>query len=451
MEIVKKNILSILCGVVILLALVALFWPLGGMREDFEKSLAERKATHAKLATLLSKDRTLPVVDLESTDPVPLEQLPGPKVIEAGEQVTKQVSAQAAQMQAVAVEMNRHALLVPRSLPNPTDRQRFDFRDTYRRVIRNVLPTEVLRATMPPTEEDIKAAEDKLWETEFEPRILYKLVKGDDGEEIREPLNQEQIQEDFERAIVNLPEQIRQQRASQFLMYMAEDAILTSEAMEDGSRSPSPAEIWYAQVALWVQDDVCRAIARINSTAKTLVDAPVKQLVVLNVPADETQYVLSTPPMAAMSGSDAEVAPPPDPQGPITLDFTRSPTGRVCNPLYDVVHFTFEVNIDPRMIPPFLQELSRTKVELAPDGSIAGREPCTFITVNRTDLATVDKVAALQEGFAFGDAPVVKLTLECEAIFLRAWTVQYMPPDVKRLLGVEPPADDGTTEQVTLR
>ena len=49
MDIVKKNILSIICGVVILLAIVSLFWPIGGMIESAQKRADERKDLYTKL------------------------------------------------------------------------------------------------------------------------------------------------------------------------------------------------------------------------------------------------------------------------------------------------------------------------------------------------------------------------------------------------------------------
>jgi len=39
MEIVKKNILSVICGVIALIALIALFWPIGGMYSDDQVKL----------------------------------------------------------------------------------------------------------------------------------------------------------------------------------------------------------------------------------------------------------------------------------------------------------------------------------------------------------------------------------------------------------------------------
>jgi hypothetical protein len=36
----------------------------------------------------------------------------------------------------------------------------------------------------------------------------------------------------------------------------------------------------------------------------------------------------------------------------------------------------------------------------------------------------------------YGDRPVVQLKLRCEALLLREWTRKYMPPAIKKALGI---------------
>ena len=49
---------------------------------------------------------------------------------------------------------------------------------------------------------------------------------------------------------------------------------------------------------------------------------------------------------------------------------------------------------------------------------------------------SVDSAERLGEGLVYGDAPVANLQLECEALFMRSWTVPLMPPAVKQSLGI---------------
>ncbi len=57
MEIVKKNILSIICGVIALLAVVALFWPISGMYADAQTVLDGRKKAFTDIVSLKQSPR----------------------------------------------------------------------------------------------------------------------------------------------------------------------------------------------------------------------------------------------------------------------------------------------------------------------------------------------------------------------------------------------------------
>jgi hypothetical protein len=447
MEIVKKNILSIICGVVILLAVAALFWPISGIVAGAQAQADERQQEYEKLASKQKQSRKLPVVSLDSNAPTTsLDQFPGPKVIEVGQNATKAMAEQSAGVLATAVAMNEHTLLVPKSLPTPTDRHKFDFRTAYRKRIRDEVPV-ILHATLPPTDKDLDEAEKKLWEEKFVPKIVWKTEKdpaNPNAPEIRTALNEATITAQYNDEAAKLPEKIRTERAEQFHMYIDDGALSVSEPVIGEGPTPSVEQMWWAQNALWVEEDVCRAIARLNSIAKNTLDSPVKRLVTLTIDAvGPTQYVLAAPSTAAPTPD--QPAPVVDPNAPIEKKFDRSPTGRVSNGLYDVVQFTVEMNVDARMITMLLAELSREKFFNAPAKQ---GEPTAFITVNKFDMASVNKTEAMQAGFVYGEAPIVKVSLQCEALLLRKWTTPYMPTEVKKILGIETakPAE-GTTAQ----
>jgi len=447
MEIVKKNILSIICGVVILLAIVALFWPISGIVAGAQAQANERQQELEKLTNLQKKQRKLPVVTLDPNAPTTsLDQFPGPKVIEAGQSATKAMAEQSAAVLAAATAMNEHTLLVPKSLPTPLDRQKFDFRTAYRKRVKEEISSQILHATLPPSDKDLDEAEKKLWEEKYVPKLVWKTEKDPvTGVEVRTALNEATITAQYNDEATKLPEKIRKDRAEQFQMYVDDGAISVSEPVIGEGPTPSAEQIWYAQSALWLEEDVCRAIARLNSIAKNTLDSPVKRLVTLTVDATgPAQYVLATP--AAVAATDAPAPRPADPNAPIEKKFDRSPTGRVSNSLYDVLTFTLEVNVDARMITPLLAELSREKFFNAPPKQ---GEPTAFITVNKFDLASVNKTEALQQGFVYGEAPIVKVSLQCEALVLRKWTTPYMPTEVKKVLGIETakPAEGGATAQ----
>ena len=60
-------------------------------------------------------------------------------------------------------------------------------------------------------------------------------------------------------------------------------------------------------------------------------------------------------------------------------------------------------------------------------------------TVTNPYTQSADRYHAMEQiGFFYGKAPVVTLDMACEAIFLREWSVRFMPPAVKTALGVPP-------------
>jgi hypothetical protein len=71
-----------------------------------------------------------------------------------------------------------------------------------------------------------------------------------------------------------------------------------------------------------------------------------------------------------------------------------------------------------------------------------------FITVLGVDAIGVDReVASRVAGYLYGDDPVVRLVVTCEAVFFRDWTTPLMPDIIKRLPGVAilPPLTPGAS------
>src|ERR1700721_782743 len=62
MDVVKKNLLSIIFGVIALLAVAALFYPIGGMYEEMQKTLTTEGSSYNEVTGLLNKKRQLPVM-----------------------------------------------------------------------------------------------------------------------------------------------------------------------------------------------------------------------------------------------------------------------------------------------------------------------------------------------------------------------------------------------------
>jgi hypothetical protein len=413
MEIVKKNILSIISGVIALLALIAWFWPIGGMFATAQTTLNEKTALYSGINSIRNKSRHWPVNGYENDPPIPLKRFPNEQIIKEGENVKKAVHDQADKMLRVTVygdpqlniEGNVHATLLPDVFPDPHER-RFNFQTAYLEMVEKTFKKN-LEAVVPPNDDEIRSRAEKLWKEEYEDKVV--TLSG-------VPQNRAKLEQEWHDAAVKLPEQMRAEAATKHKLYVDANAIPTSKSLTLTQSQPLKNEdLWYAQNMIWVQQDVFDAVIRINSKAANVTESPVKQLIKFEMPDDATQYI-QAPSAAATAGAPAAATP----ESLSGKAYTRSPTGRVCNPLYDVIQFSLQINVDARMVPMIISEMERGKL----------------ITIYQADAATVDAQSAVDDGYIYGPAPVITLTLKGEELFMRAWTIKMMPEGVKTALGI---------------
>jgi hypothetical protein len=207
---------------------------------------------------------------------------------------------------------------------------------------------------------------------------------------------------------------MRRKVAESSLVYVSPDTFDLNPKIAGAGR-PDADSIWWAQVGLWIQQDVAAAILATNKNAKNVIDAPVKHLVQFRmVQGFQTGGAV---PAAAADPATADATP-----------VTKNPlfvTGRASNALYDVIHFNLVVNMEAAHVPTFIRELSRNR----------------FMSVTQLSLHTPQPVNPNEAsaGYIYGDAPIVTATMTCEALFLRQWTVPLMPKSIKLQLGIPEP------------
>jgi hypothetical protein len=285
------------------------------------------------------------------------------------------------------------------------------------------LRNDVLQGGTPPTEAEITDAKAVMKTTVFDPQVYS--MNGT-------PANQEEVTEKYNAAALKLPDQMRYEVATKHKMYVASDAFAINPAMISTSQ-PNTTDIWYSQMTLWIQQDVARALKEANANATNVLDAPVKHLWKLTIPSGSAAGA-GTPfgpgiytDAAAAGAAAAPVAPTPV-EGSDILPLTKVPTvsvtGRASNPMYDVVQFTLVIDVDASQIPAVLAALSRNQL----------------MDVMSLTATSVDPDDMQQQGFFYGSASTVQLTLQCEALFMRQWTQNLMPDSVKHLRGIAPPA-----------
>jgi hypothetical protein len=303
--------------------------------------------------------------------------------------------------------------------PKPDDNAKFAFRDAYDVFVSKELPAR-LEAANPPTIEDVAAAEQKLWDDKYAAKIHW--INGVEA-------NREVVDQEYLAEVANLRETLQKETAEKHRVYLDSTAITTNAVVWRAQQSPPTPQLWYAQTALWVQIDVVNSIAALNDRVLkdlskdpknwNIINAPVKHVVTLSVPEGAGQFIRITDTTKEDLAAGME-------------DFTSSPTGRTSGSVYDVIQFNLTVKMDARYVAALIQELSRGK----------------FVTVHEVSTLSVDTTLARDDGFFYGNTPVVQATLKGEALLLRDWTMDLVPEVVKKdLPGATPAGDSGAAGQ----
>ncbi|HZW05756.1 MAG TPA: hypothetical protein VFF65_01430 [Phycisphaerales bacterium] len=182
------------------------------------------------------------------------------------------------------------------------------------------------------------------------------------------------------------------------------------------TETPTPTQLWEWQVQYWTMQDIMTAVADANASAK---DLGVSKSVVKRIERVVVDPVLPPPQSGAAAPIDpAAAAPVAAPDGP---DYTKSLTGRKTGSLYDVVNVNMVCVVATKDLPRFFDALGKTNL----------------MTVTRVKLGKVDLAADLRDGYFYGEDGVTRVDMSVEALWLREWTKELMPKDVKVALGLE--------------
>ena len=379
------------------------------------------------------------------------------------------------------VEINRrgHYQLLDRDLgdqdnlfPQVRDFQRFQARNQYRSDIRSLLlnpatatlpdqpaPREhlpYLNAGQPPTPD---ALDRQIQAVERE----FGAIGGISDDRMRNMSLREQQQ--LEQAKQNRLLEVLGEAARDIHLYAQTDILasnypltIANWAVTDGR--PTDAQLWEAQMELWIQQDIVRAMMIANRVASPedprqpnpLTDvtrAPIKRLSLLQV---QPGYV-GLQHFGLVSGgenqrggasfggrggggggsagsdqADSYAYPPTmhnDPKAKPSDDFFAGPTGRVSNALYDVRHVRVVADMDWRQLPQFIDALAQVN----------------FMTVIDMDIRALDEYEMLAQHYVYGTSDVVQVEMVIETLWMRAWREELMPEKVKQFVGLASPPE----------
>ncbi len=441
MDIVKKNLLSIICGVIAIIAIVLIFFPLGGMFEELRVNTETSKKIGEEISSLDKQARTWPTLSPREEDRVPLTSFPTEGTIKVAENMTKSWSQAATAFlnEAISLQKSRFTLLEPRSLPTGGGYATgIRFIEAYQRKFgqyknpqtgevpqNDTIYTKVLNSTLPPSAEEIKNEQDR----------KANQIRADKTVRIgATEQNTEEVTRLVTEAVAKVADKMRSDRAYGYSIYADPATSLEWNPKIAGAQAPAVEDIFDAQFTLWIQEDICRAITEVNRSSNPdikVIDAPIKRLHKLSILHDYRSTNSGIPAggfggggggLGAGAGAPAAATPaadlPSNPNNKISYNFTTSPFGHASNEFYDVVKFQLILTCDSGSLTNTLAGLTRDR----------------YIMFTTLKVDSVDSAVDAVQGYFYGAKPVVLVTIQGEYLVLRPVIKPFVPPSVVQTL-----------------
>lgn len=436
MDLIKKNIISIVLGVVSILCVILVFFPFGGMFESLRTDVQQGWKVGTDLQNLTRAQRHWPSLSPREEDKQPLEQFPTASLIAKGEEMTEGWKASAERFLRFVIEDQDKQIqpLVPGTLPkinNPAIGRAFI--DQYQKRFgifylpngqldnSSSLFTQVLDSTVPPSDLDIKQRQD---ERAAQITAERTIIQGG------QVVNQEEVRALVARAIADVANEYRTESARKHLMYADPMTVFEINPKIAGTTVPNENDIFLAQLSLWVQEQLCFAIRETNQIAHQqdpkpapgVLGSPIKRLLKVQI-----THKFTPAPIAPGTTESETPTLPSNPLTKITPDYTRDPFGHASNEFYDPVHFDVTMIVEAAAVPKILTDLNRNR----------------YFIFNSIDLQSVDAALDAVQGYLYGNAPVIQLRIKGSYLFLREVLKKYMPKDIVRGLTAPPTSEGG--------
>ncbi|HUO08548.1 MAG TPA: hypothetical protein VM008_09640 [Phycisphaerae bacterium] len=440
MNFVKKNLIPLICGAVVLLFIGAYFWPIGSWQSALQSDMEARAAAVGQANGLISDitipgGKTLPKATYDQ------------KIIDAGMKAVKAMDDQSKELVTRAADQNRkgrvlsipeylltnpHTQIVngateipllggvaePNYLPMMTNlvaavplRFKAHYVSLFNRWNIQLVGKDIL--AVPPSQTDLSNAyQNEQRAKQPAPGGMFgaapNVGAADQADLLKYQRNQLAI------------------RAGSIHMYV-DPMALHRRAWWSGAAAPTEGQMFEALVDCWLQQDLVNAILDVNRGSSNVGTSPIKRLESVRV---------GVGPGGAQGGSTAgpflTTASPgapgtPTPTGP---DYSRTMTGRVGNADYDVCLMEIVLDLDPAYQNRFLDALYRQN------------NGYTVLNI-KTDI--VDPFDAAGSGYLYGPTQVVHLDILVEGMLYRSWTTPIMPNDIRTMLGITALPPPGST------
>jgi hypothetical protein len=432
MKLIKANLFPIICGLVVLVSMIFLYYPV--------KVKSEQLRDNMQTGVLPNKIglQTIGLVQNLETETIQIDDQPpitGPitnNIISERRTIQNQMDQQARAVQDKFIQDNAFGRVeygmggnvipllgenqMPGLLPNPSTSFTVlgDFRNRYLDLFsddpsNNASWLTRLHAGSPPTEAQIDATID-LQIAQLNAGTPGGL--GNNEDEQRAALRQHTVR----TAVFS---------AAKSCLIYADPTSFQERAFVSSASLPLAGDIYEAFVDSWLQNDLVSAIIDTNADALNVGQSPVKRLIHIAVGADAAistgnnsvsglvnDQNLFVPAAASSQGFGAPGGLRPF--GGASGSSTTM-TGRVSDTDahgYQVTYMAFSVVIEPWKINELINNLYRRN---------------NGYTVLQISTQTVDPVEALSNGYVYGKVPVVRADILVEVLLFSDWNKRIMP------------------------
>lgn len=440
---IKDNVFIVVFCILMIAAPTAMWFVSGRMNAEVSKKVDERARQDIELTQLEKTEMSLPDGSASFTGIV------NDQFLERYTQVSKAMSEDAETVRKAAIDHNRkdRGVLMSDVFPEMPASMRDVLPEQFHRVLLNAYDDllKQIRASSPPPLESMRE--------EIEQRRVQFITQDlrKDTTDKLEPDEQKRLSE----YLTNIRMKNYADATVDISFYASADQLPIPEWSQE--HQPSIGEMFNWQWQFWVIDDILRALYEANKSDHSVTRAPVKQVLgisVLGLPEVDAAPSgsggmaggssgrmgamglgggdMTSPGEGELAGS---ITGPPNPKAPVSLDYGVSFTGRMTNPLYDVLEVELDLIVEVSRLPQILDMLAKHN----------------FITVTQLALTPADPYGAAENGYIYGTAHVATAKLVLETIWLREWTKEFMPQAVKQALGVplDQPAGSETPADVT--
>jgi hypothetical protein len=433
MNFVKKNLVPLICGVVVLLFIGAYFWPIGSWQAQLQTDMEQRAGVIGQAQQAVMK---ITIPGGETFDRATPEQ----RIIDAGVKAVQQMDDASKQLVTRAADQNRLGRVMTAAeyqtkyamnpikngatevpilgyspevnylpvMTNHVEANPQRFKSHYVALFtrwNTMLMGNDKASGLPPSQTELQASFDAQERAKAQPAGAGGMFTGG-AQAAQDP--QERMRYDRQQIAA---------RAASIKMYVDNMALQRREWWA-GAAEPNETNMFDAVVDCWFMKDVVNAIGDVNQGSHNVGESPIKRLWSVRV---------GVAPGGAAGGQSAGLflnmgqggapAAAPVPGG----DFTRTMTGRVGNTDYDVCLMEIVMDIDPAYQNKFLDALYRTN------------NGYTVLNI-RTDV--VDPFDAAGNGYLYGNTQVVHLDIVVEGLLYRSWTTPIMPDPIRASLGI---------------